>query len=113
VLTLSNPGLTETNQKEDTAMTSLRKDDQSKGSFHYRSERVFGEQGLWYFRTREGQSLGPFRYETEARQMLDNFINDIQQREQQALKAAIKPQFRMNPLEALAEDLPYAAAATQ
>lgn len=92
-------------------MTSLRKDDQSKGSFHYRSERVFDEQGLWYFRTREGQNLGPFRYESEARQMLNNFINDIHVKEQQELQNAIKPQFRMNPLATCDEGLAFATAA--
>lgn len=92
-------------------MTSLRKDDQSKGSFHYRSERVFDEQGLWYFRTREGENLGPFRYETEARQMLNNFINDIHVKKQQAALSAIKPQFRMNPLENSDEGLTFANAA--
>lgn len=93
-------------------MTSLRKDDQSKGSFHYRSERVYDEQGLWYFRTREGQNLGPFRYETEARQMLNNFINGIHQKKQQELQDAIKPQFRMNPLEISDEGLTFANAAS-
>ena len=27
-----------------------------------RSERLFTHSGMWYFRTREGKDVGPFRY---------------------------------------------------
>ena len=89
-------------------MTSLRKDDQSPGSFPFRSERIFDDSGLWYFKTREGQSVGPFRYETEARQMLDNFIGSIQDKEQKLIKDAIKPQFRITPLDIAPEASQFA-----
>ncbi|MDX1490080.1 MAG: DUF6316 family protein [Pseudohongiellaceae bacterium] len=93
-------------------MTSLRKDDRSPGSLPSRSERVFNETGLWYFRTREGQAMGPFRYESEARQMLDVFIKNIQAKEQQAAAAAVKPQFCLDPHAIRSEKDHYMAGAT-
>jgi len=44
-----------------------------------RSERLFVESGLWYFRTREGAPMGPFRYRNEAELMLGRFIEQIHQ----------------------------------
>ena len=58
-------------------MSSLRKHDRSNLMNFNRTERLFDTGGLWYFRTREGGSIGPFRYESEARQMLSNFIGDL------------------------------------
>ena len=42
-----------------------------------RQERVFSEQDLWYFRTREGDAVGPFRYRSEAESNLDRFMKDL------------------------------------
>lgn len=44
---------------------------------HERSDRLFSQSGLWYFRTREGKDVGPFRYRCEAETMLSRFINEI------------------------------------
>jgi len=60
---------------------------------HPRSERLFSDSGLWYFRTREGKDVGPFRYRCEAETMLSNFLNELQHRHQQAM-ASVKPHFR-------------------
>lgn len=38
-----------------------------------RSKRVFSEQDLWYFKTREASKVGPFRYRCEAESNLDQF----------------------------------------
>ena len=75
-------------------MTSLRKADQPDHMFFYRSERVFSVAGLWYFKTREGQDIGPFRYESEARQMLAQFISDLQAAQVQNSMQPPKPHFR-------------------
>lgn len=45
-----------------------------------RSERVFSEQDLWYFRTREGDAVGPFRYRSEAESNLDRFMTELRER---------------------------------
>lgn len=80
-------------------MTSLRKQDRSDRVIPERTERVFDSAGLWYFRTREGGNVGPFRYQSEARQMLQNFIRDIQSAELAASRSS-KPHFRLNAVAA-------------
>jgi len=75
-------------------MTSLRKQDKSNRVIPERTERIFDNGGMWYFRIREGGSVGPFRYQSEARQMLQNFIRDTQAVEAAASKAR-KPHFRL------------------
>lgn len=80
-------------------MTSLRKQDRSDRVVPERTERVFDTAGLWYFRTREGGNVGPFRYQSEARQMLQNFIRDIQSAALTVSKSS-KPHFRLNAVAA-------------
>ncbi len=46
---------------------------------HTRSERLFSQSGLWFFRTREGKDVGPFRYRCEAESMLSRFIDETSQ----------------------------------
>jgi hypothetical protein len=75
-------------------MTSLRKQDRSDRVIPQRTERVFDNGGLWYFRTREGSNIGPFRYQSEARQMLEKFIKDILAAEAATARAR-KPHFRL------------------
>jgi hypothetical protein len=43
---------------------ATRKDEQAKTWF--RSDRVFCSDGVWYFRTREGVDVGPYRNRFEA-----------------------------------------------
>ena len=45
-----------------------------------RHDRLFTEQNLWYFRTREGSSVGPFRYRSEAESNLDRFLSKLKER---------------------------------
>lgn len=61
----------------------------------YRSDRLFTRSGLWYFRTREGNDVGPFRYKDEAQLMLTKFVQELQESQQQAL-ASCKPHFRIS-----------------
>lgn len=77
-------------------MTSLRKDDVKDDSPVYRSERIFESAGLWYFKTREDTDMGPFRYESEARQMLTQYIRDVQAAEMQVALQPPKPHFRLS-----------------
>ena len=45
-----------------------------------RSERLFSEQDLWYFKVREGDEVGPFRYRCEAENNLDHFMAGLKQK---------------------------------
>jgi hypothetical protein len=57
-------------------------DNRHKDNFHKpapdRSERIFCEQDLWYFKIREGDEVGPFRYRSEAQSNLENFLEQLQ-----------------------------------
>ncbi|MGB4248093.1 MAG: DUF6316 family protein [Pseudohongiellaceae bacterium] len=79
-------------------MTSLRRNDHSDASIPVRSERMYNTGGLWYFRTREGLEIGPFRYESEANQMLSQYVEDMQAAERLAEIQPDKPHFRMSAI---------------
>jgi hypothetical protein len=40
---------------------------------------MFSEQDLWYFKVREGDEVGPFRYRCEAESNLNHFIKRLKQ----------------------------------
>ena len=61
-------------------MTNSRQQDQLKSSTPVRTERVFNEQYLWYFKTREGENVGPFRYRSEAESNLDHFMQQLNEK---------------------------------
>lgn len=42
-----------------------------------RSDRFFSAQGAWYFSTREGAPIGPFREKNEAKNGLRDFIEFV------------------------------------
>ncbi len=56
-------------------------DQRHKDNFHApapdRSERIFSEQDLWYFKIREGNEVGPFRYRSEAQSNLERFMDQL------------------------------------
>lgn len=45
-----------------------------QGRFPFRSERFYQENGQWYFQTREGTLIGPFKDMAEARKALAVFV---------------------------------------
>jgi hypothetical protein len=53
-----------------------RSTDQS-GSFPFRAERFFTEQGAWYCSTREGTLLGPFVDRKTADSALTDYLLDL------------------------------------
>ena len=59
-------------------MPNNRHEDNSHSPAPDRSESVYSEQDLWYFRTREGDEVGPFRYRNEAQSNLENFMEKLQ-----------------------------------
>ncbi|MDP1757848.1 MAG: DUF6316 family protein [Pseudohongiella sp.] len=67
----------------------------NKNADYKRSERVFSRTGLWYFKTREGNDVGPFRYRDEAELMLTKFVQELHQIQQESL-VSVKPHFRIS-----------------
>jgi len=61
-------------------MADQRRQDQSKSPAPPRSERIFSQQDLWYFRIREGDEVGPFRYRSEAQSNLERFMEQLEER---------------------------------
>jgi hypothetical protein len=61
-------------------MTVSRQQDISDSSAQNRTERVFSDNDLWYFKTREGDDVGPFRYRSEAENNLDRFMTQLKKR---------------------------------
>jgi Domain of unknown function (DUF6316) len=84
-------------------MANVRKSDRFETAQNSRSERIFNAASLWYFHTREGADVGPFRYESEARQMLGQFIRDMITTEAQTQSRAPKPHFRLSAIAETAE----------
>lgn len=52
------------------------------------NDRFYLESGLWYFRTREDQCIGPFRYRSEAETMLAHFKSRVRESEQRRQMAS-------------------------
>ncbi len=61
-------------------MSQSNNNDHSASSTTEVTESVFCQKDLWYFRTREGKEIGPFRYQSEAQSNLDHFLADLKAR---------------------------------
>jgi hypothetical protein len=77
-------------------MNTLRSKDCAGLEWFARADRMFNDpdSGLWYFHTREGNDIGPFRYRSEAEEMLKRFIAGI---EAAAVKASTIEKLRFRP----------------
>ena len=51
-----------------------------QGNFPFRSERICQENGQWYFHTREGSLIGPFKDVAETKKALAVFVAEMIQR---------------------------------
>ncbi len=60
-------------------MPLTRQQDATATTTQSRSERMYSEQDLWYFKVREGDEVGPFRYRCEAESNLHHFIKRLKQ----------------------------------
>lgn len=78
----------EVNRQNDARLTDVGM------TSHERSDRLFSMSGLWYFRTREGKDVGPFRYRCEAEAMLTRFIDETSRLQQQSSMMPHKLHFR-------------------
>lgn len=79
-------------------MTNLRHNDLPEGSLPIRSEHIFNSNGLWYFNSRDGREIGPFRYESEALQCLTQFIQEVQAADRLSQLLPKKPHFRLGAI---------------
>jgi hypothetical protein len=61
-------------------MSQSSNNDHSASSVAESTESVFCQKDLWYFRTREGKEIGPFRYQSEAQSNLDRFLAELKAR---------------------------------
>ena len=61
-------------------MADIRQHDHTRSMTPSRSNRVFTDQDLWYFRTREANAIGPFRYKSEAEGYLDRFMSQLKEK---------------------------------
>jgi hypothetical protein len=55
--------------------STMRRREDTQDKSYFRSERVFGLNGQWYFGSREGD-CGPFATPAMARRALERFISD-------------------------------------
>ena len=60
-------------------MTDKRKDDSEERTW-FRTKRLFQEQGLWYFHTREGTLEGPFASKEQAESRVEFYIKTMSSR---------------------------------
>lgn len=81
-------------------MTYSWRNTDTEAATHPRKERLFLRSGLWYFRTREGEPIGPFRYRQEAEAMLARFLTRLRENEirQHTRVVRPKPRFRARPM---------------
>ena len=52
----------------------MRQLDTNNSQASYRTSRMFRDNGNWFFKTREGDTVGPFQEELEASTQLEVYI---------------------------------------
>lgn len=52
----------------------MKRKSDSVSRTRFRTDRMYEENGHWYFNTREGEMIGPFRDELEASSKLEVYI---------------------------------------
>jgi hypothetical protein len=52
----------------------MKRKDDSETQFYFCADRMFEENGKWYFNTREGITEGPFKDELEAKTWVELFV---------------------------------------
>jgi hypothetical protein len=55
----------------------MRAHDQTNNFRPEQSDRVFSNEERWYFRVRDGEQIGPFRYRSEAQSSLERFLKEL------------------------------------
>lgn len=52
----------------------MKRKNETSTRTHFRTSRMFEENGYWYFNTREGEMIGPFKDKLEAETKLETYI---------------------------------------
>ena len=53
----------------------MKRKDDSETQFYFCADRMFEENGKWYFNTREGITEGPFMDELEAKTWIELYVS--------------------------------------
>ena len=57
---------------------AMKRDNTEQSRANIRTTRMYDENGCWFFKTREGDTVGPFRDELEASTQLEVYIRLIE-----------------------------------
>ena len=49
-------------------------------NFVFRETRIYSQKDVWYYTCPKGNKVGPFRYRSEAKSSLDQFIDSLKDR---------------------------------
>ena len=60
-------------------MTISHPDNKTQKELTYSKGHVFTLQNIWYFKTQEGETIGPFRYRSEAESNLSRFMKRLEE----------------------------------
>lgn len=71
---------TNNNQNKNQVVIYMRAQDEPSKPIPERTDRVFSSEERWYFKTREAEQVGPFRYQSEAQSGLERFLEQLKHR---------------------------------
>ena len=60
-------------------MTNSHLNNKTEKKLSHTKDTVFTLQNMWYFRTQEGETIGPFRYRSEAESNLSRFMKRLEE----------------------------------
>ena len=60
-------------------MTNSHLNNKTDKELSHTKDTVFTLQNMWYFRTQEGETIGPFRYRSEAESNLSRFMKRLEE----------------------------------
>ena len=61
-------------------MTDSRSVQEAGKTLVQTEDPIFTSKNVWYFRTQTGDTVGPFRYRSEAESNLDRFMKQLKER---------------------------------
>lgn len=55
----------------------MRSQDLPSSYYPEKSDRLYTDEERWYFRVRDGEEVGPFRYRSEAQSNLERYLQEL------------------------------------